>query len=310
MNAKAGFHAESMMVSLSDGVQLHLKRFCRDKLKPGRPMILVHGLAEDGRSFYSQKGRGLGWFMAKQGFDVYALDLRGKGKSWPSLKPRSLEGLHHNIVEDLPAVAKSIERKRGPIAPIWVGHGWGSVLICAAHARFPEEMPAQAMVHFGARRRFDVQGWRAWFTHKLLFRGLLPLACGISGVLPAKALKLGSSDESSQSFKDSLYWSDSASWSDPCDQFDYGQAVAAVQWPPSLYFCCEKDRLSAPATECRRFIADLGAHDGRLIVLSESSGNTQDYGFVEMLTHKDAEQDHFQDAYSWLLEHDAEPDLA
>ena len=74
--------AESLYVKVDGGPQLHLRHFPG----PGHPVFLVHGAIENGRIFYSDNGKGFAPYLQKQGFDVYVLDLRGRGKSLPTLR--------------------------------------------------------------------------------------------------------------------------------------------------------------------------------------------------------------------------------
>ena len=52
--------------------------------------------------FYTEKGKGLGCYLAEQGFDVYVLDLRGRGKSTPLINAESDYGQHEAITHDIP----------------------------------------------------------------------------------------------------------------------------------------------------------------------------------------------------------------
>ena len=55
----------------------------------GIPVLMIHGIVEDGRIFYHNSGKGLGSFLAKHGYDVYVADLRGIGKSTPKIHRNS-----------------------------------------------------------------------------------------------------------------------------------------------------------------------------------------------------------------------------
>ena len=53
---------------------------------------MVHGMVEDGRIFYHKSGKGLACYLAKQGYDVYVVDLRGIGQSTPKISADSDHG--------------------------------------------------------------------------------------------------------------------------------------------------------------------------------------------------------------------------
>lgn len=289
------------MVPIGAGPQLHLKRICEDKFSPGPPVFMLHGLAEDGKIFYSARGRGLAWYLALQGYDVYVADLRGRGKSWPAVGAKSSEGLHEAINEDLPALIKAIVRKRGPVPQIWISHAWGGVLTSSFFARYGEEFcPVSAMVYFGCRRAVGDGGWRKALALRGFWKTGLRFASAITGYMPAKDLKLGTSNETRQTFVDALRWMFDSQWKDPVDEYDYSIAAKTRKYPPSLYFACAADTVYGHPDDVRAFIAELGEHNGRLIVLSESTGSQQDYGHIEMLIAEQAVEDHFPLLQDWL----------
>ena len=52
--------------------RLHVRRFVGE----GPPILLLHGSVENGRIFYTDSGRGLASYLARNGHDVYVCDLR------------------------------------------------------------------------------------------------------------------------------------------------------------------------------------------------------------------------------------------
>ena len=65
---------------LNDGDhQLHIRHIYCEGGEQGQPVLMVHGAIENGRIFYNEKGKGFGCYLAQQGFDVYVIDLRGRG---------------------------------------------------------------------------------------------------------------------------------------------------------------------------------------------------------------------------------------
>ena len=60
--------------------RMHIRRFG----DPNHvPVLLLHGSVEDGRVFYSRKGKGLAPYLAINGFEVFVPDFRGHGYSTP-----------------------------------------------------------------------------------------------------------------------------------------------------------------------------------------------------------------------------------
>ncbi|MGK0498796.1 MAG: pimeloyl-ACP methyl ester carboxylesterase [Oceanicoccus sp.] len=295
---------ESITVSLPSTDQLQLTRFFLDKNNLGPPVFMLHSTAQDSRTFCTEDGGGLGCYLARQGYDVYVADLRGKGKSWPQINGSSDYGIHQTITEDIPALVNKIISKRGQVAQIWIGHGWGSVLMTSYYARFGEHQaaiaPVSRMAHFAARRQLLGQNARKTLVFNAVWRRLARLLVGLKGYLPVHSLKLGLSNESRGNYSDYLRWSTDSAWCDPQDGFDYGQAISEQQLPPSYYFAASSDKVYGDVVDVRAFIQKLGNHDVRLMVLSKCGGNRRDYSHINMLQHPDAEQDHFPLLLAWL----------
>lgn len=294
-------HHESIMVSVSGGDQLHLKRIYKDKKQLGSPVFMLHGEAEDGRIFYSTGRSGLGNYLAEQGFDVFVADMRGKGKSWPAVGERSAYGYHQIICDDIPAYTKAIVKKRGLQPQLWMSHGLGGVFMLAYLARFGEALcPVERMVHFGVRRQLQVDNWKKRLVIDWLWEKVAARLVKFNGYLPAKGLRLGTMDESAGCYYDSLAWANEEQWLDSQDQFDYGAAIAQQSLPPSLYFASVAEQVFSHPDDVRNFIHQLGRHDGRLVLLSSEGGNLHDYDHVDMLLHSDAKKDHFPLILEWL----------
>lgn len=294
---------ESIMVSLPTTEQIHMTRFYRDKKRLGAPVFMLHSTLQDSSTFYSDDGAGLACYLARRGYDVFVADLRGKGKSWPRINRRSSFGCHQTITEDIPALVKKIIVKRGRVPQIWIGHGWGSVLMCSYYARFGDTLcPVGRMVHFGARRRIRSFNAAKKFLINFLWLKLSGLLVRINGYMPARWMRLGSSDESQGNYSDYLSWSLQSDWNDCEDGFSYGGAIRERQLPPSFYFASEGDHAYGDPEDVREFVKELGPHDGRMMVLSRRGGNLRDYSHLEMVLHKDCEEDHFPLLLDWLEE--------
>ena len=292
---------ESIMVPLPSTDQIHITRFYQDKKHLGTPVFMLHSTLQDGSTFFSDDGTGLACYLAKQGYDVFVADLRGKGKSWPKVSAFSCFGDHQAINEDIPALLNKIVAKRGNVPQIWIGHGWGSVLMCSYYARYGDSIsPVARMAHFGARRQIQTTNLAKKFFLGFIWQRLSRLLVSISGYMPSKLLRLGSSNESQRNYRDYLQWSKAKSWLDTVDGFCYGAAILLQQLPPSFYFASEGDKAYGDPSDVREFVKELGPHDGRIMVLSRQGGNLRDYNHLEMLRHRDCERDHFPVLLDWL----------
>ncbi len=293
---------QSIPVPLPGGDILNLQRFTG--AAPGPPVLMLHGAIENGRIFYSGSGRGLAPYLARNGFDVYVADLRGRGRSTPPIDRSSRFGQSEAITEDIPACAEAIRRIRGPVPQQWIAHSWGGVLFSSVLARFPEYIKqVSSLVYFGSKRTI-----RVWNLHRILkvdlvWKWVCPLACLIAGYLPARQLWIGSDSETAKSYRQSAAWVKNDAWVDSDDGFDYGAAVKKRSLPPIWYIAAENDHALGHPRDVRDFMESAGRQQCRYTVLSRTNGNRHDYDHITMLTHPDAVRDHFPGVLAWLREH-------
>ena len=294
---------ESLMVPVSGTVQLHLRRIWCGAQGVAPPVLMLHGVAEDGHIFYSHSGRGLACWLARNGYEVFVPDLRGKGRSWPAIDQNSSFGFHEITTMDIPALAATVARLSGGQPQTWISHSLGGVLAAAAILRAGRDaLGVRQLVHFATRRQVHASGWQRRLYIDFLWNRIGRLAVAFEGYLPAPALRLGTSRESARSFRDGLAWSRSEAWTDTADGFDFTTALARSSWLRSLYFAAAADRAFGAPEDVRDFMHEMGRHDGRLMVLGRAEGNLQDYTHTGMLLHPDAEQDHFPQLLAWLRE--------
>lgn len=292
---------EPIMVALPSEGQVHLHRIYRNKKNLGMPVFMLHSMLHDGSVFYPARDSGLACYLARRGYDVYVADLRGKGKSRPQVNAFSSFGHHQAINEDIPALVNTIVGKRGKLPQVWIGHGWGSVLLCSYYARHGDSLCRVAkMVHFGARRQVLRSNLAKKIHIDILWRRLSRLVVAVIGYLPAKWLCMGGVNESRDSYRDYIEWSGSGDWRSTVDGYDYGEAVGQQSLPPSFYFAASGDRVYGDPDDVRGFIRELGSHDGRMMVLSRRGGNLREYNHKGMLCHQDCERDHFPILLDWL----------
>lgn len=281
------------------GYRLHLRRIYCDPQGP--PVFMLHGAVENGRIFYSESGRGLGPYLAAQGFDVYIADLRGRGKSTPAIDRTSTYGQTETITEEIPAFIEAIRERRGDVPQHWIGHSWGGVLLNAYLARFSTHRQlVKSMVFFGSKR--TVRGFnREKLIKIILFWSMAaPLLTRICGYLPARQLKAGPDNETVKSHAHSMRWVKSTAWIDPDDGFDYGAAIHSIELPPVLYLAGLADYALGHPDDVRRFMDESGPNRARFELLSRCTGYHHDYNHINMLTHPHAPKDHFPLVVEWL----------
>ncbi len=280
--------------------RLHLKRWHRDPLGP--PVLALHGSIEDGRIFYSATGKGLAPWLAGQGFDVYVADLRGCGRSIPSISWRTDHGQTDAIVEELPALGRWLARRRPDRDQTWIAHSWGGVLSSAALVRDPVlARQVRGQVLFGTKRAITVFNLDKLLQYNLAWSLIGGLATRWLGYLPARRLGLGAEDEPRQLYLDTCHWADPRHpWRDTRDGFDYRAAARQTGLPPTLWLAGASDRFLGHVDDVRRFLRECAGDETWLHVLGRARGQARDYGHIDMLTDPGAPDDHFPAVARWL----------
>ncbi len=292
-----------------DGAQLCLHRFKRPDAR-GPAVLMLHGMMSNGRVFFSASGKGLAPWLAARGYDVFVADLRGKGDSRPLIDRHAHHGQSEMIRVDLPALHAAVLQHAQASQAHWVSHSWGGVVMNSCLLRHPALIAqVPGMVHFAAKRRVQVRNLNKWVEIDLMWNAVLRQLTRWMGYLPARALRIGSDNETRKTHRQIQAWVQAAPWVDEDDGFDYGRAAQRITLPPTLYLAAVDDPCRGHPEDVKRFRAESGAHLSRVHVLSRRGGALHDYGHASIVTHPDAVHDQFKLAEAWLRgHHDAVPE--
>ena len=298
---KGDLQMESLMIPVNYTDSLHLKHIYIDHNGP--PIFMLHGSVENGRMFYSNSGTsGLGPYLARYGYDVYVGDLRGRGESKPHVNRNSKYGQLEAITEDIPAFIEKIISLRGNVPQRWVCHSWGGVLTSSHLLRFPKYRElVKCMVYFGSKRRVSAMNPTRIFQIDMVYIFLGNLLVRKHGYFPSS--RFVSEDEPAMTQKGTARWIRMKKWIDPFDGFNYGAVAQEVILPPTLYFAALNDKCLGHRKDVLLTIKESGKHVYKYVLLGKKYGNLHDYDHVTMLTHKDAEQDHFPLVVDWLAKY-------
>ena len=289
--------SEQHFVPLGNEREIHLRRFPGD----GPVLLLLHGAIENGRIFYSRSGRGLAPWLAEQGFDVWVMDLGGRGDSRPAIAEGIPYSQTESITQEIPAVMDYLASQRPGAGLHWIAHSWGGVMMTAVLARFPERAERiRSMVFFGSKRRVRVWNWRRILYVDVIWCWLSPLITRLVGYLPARRLRFGSDDESRLTHAQGALWVRKTHWIDPKDGFDYRAALADQTLPPTLYLAGRGDHALGHPGDVQRLMVESGQGEQQLLLLSRENGHHRDYGHIDMLTAPEAVDDHFPAVLDWL----------
>ncbi|MGB5324651.1 MAG: hypothetical protein WBN40_04415 [Pseudomonadales bacterium] len=276
----------------------------------GRSVFMLHGEAECGRVFYDGERRGLASYLLDRGCEVFIADLGGRGRSLVPGGGRAstidVPGLINEAIPALLAAAREhseLALQRGP--DVWVAHGFGTVLLAACWARLPvAQRSAAQWIFFAGRRRFNHGSRRAALFTKFFCHPLFGRLVEWRKVFPATRMGLGTADENAAWYRHYARWMLSGDWR-CADGFDYAAALADASVPPTLHLATAADPVFCNLQDVRDFIAELGAHDARLLVVDRIKGTRQRYSHLAMLLEAPAEQDIFAPLVDWLCDVDS-----
>lgn len=301
MSSSASIQFQRLAIPVAQQEFAHLIRVYQANSLQGRPVFMLHGLMDNASCFYdSEEQTGLAYLLAKQGYDVYLGELRGRHLSSNLLKNADFD-VDTAIKQDLPALIQTMQEVALPEKQIWIGQGFGSLALASYLARYPQQLArVLTLVHFSPFRVSQPVGalknfWVNWL-HK---RGVNRLAQNL-GYVPALKLKLGRSNESLSFYQQALSWLDGP-WEGK-DGFDYTAQIADLDWPPSLYFASLHNKWRGSEHDARAFMFDFGSHNARLIKLGRKVGNQHNYKRSQLCLHPKVEQDYFPLLIDWLEE--------
>ncbi len=126
---------EVLRAATHDGWSLALGRRVPRGAPRRPPVLFVHGIAMNRQAFdFGVERYSLCAYLARSGFDCFALDLRGAGGSRDG--PEERWNLDAYVREDVPAAIAAIRAATGEDEVLFVGHSLGALVgmaACALH---------------------------------------------------------------------------------------------------------------------------------------------------------------------------------
>ena len=148
---------ESYLVpSVDEGIQLHVRNTRPDGLnafRPERTLLFVHGATYPSDTMFGLKIDGESWmdFIARHGYDVYSMDVRGFGRSTrpPEMNVPARDNPPvvntDDGVRDFGAVVDHIRQRRGIPRLNLMGWSWGTVIAGAYASSHPDAVERLVM---------------------------------------------------------------------------------------------------------------------------------------------------------------------
>lgn len=122
--------AERVFFETSDGCKLSALHFRANPKKYEYPLVLCHGLTSTEYAFDLGERRSLANYLAERGFDVYVVNLRGRGEGYsvPAKIKKNGWRMTDYLRYDVPAIISGVLENSGSDRLIWVGHSMGGIL--------------------------------------------------------------------------------------------------------------------------------------------------------------------------------------
>ena len=123
--------AERIFFETADGCKLSVLHFKPAMKRYGFPLVLCHGFTSTEYTYDIGERRSLAAYLAERGFDVFVVNLRGRGEGYSipeKLKKRGW-GVSDYVRYDVPAIISGVLNKSGSDKLFWVGHSMGGILI-------------------------------------------------------------------------------------------------------------------------------------------------------------------------------------
>jgi pimeloyl-ACP methyl ester carboxylesterase len=331
---------ETVTTHASDGWRLALHHYRpRGKNPSGEPVLLQHGLGSCSKQFDLGVGTeefpapSIAHWLADQGYDVWACDLRGSGGSQ---RPGENEPLRWDwsvddfIQKDGPAFVEFILARTGFDSLHWVGHSMGGILLLcytALHGspRIASGVSAAAGLDYsGSRSSYDaieplkelgrlVKRVPAGLGGKLLspLFGRIPNPMEASffhakNIAPAaaRAIPAGANYDLSG---EALYQLATLFHEGGLQSMD-GKTRFADLAPrietPILFMSGEKDLQCSPAVVDKAHAMADGKQHGRA-AFGKSTGQKEHYGHFDLFAGMRADREVFPHVLQWLQAHPA-----
>ena len=103
-----------------DGMRLNLVHVQGSRPTTRGPVLLVHGYGQN-RYAWHLPSRSFSNYLARAGFDVFNLDLRGHGRS-RHLGAHRPTHVADYVIEDIPAAVEEVQRISGGRPVFYLGH--------------------------------------------------------------------------------------------------------------------------------------------------------------------------------------------
>lgn len=223
---------------------------------PVRAVAVVgHAMMVDRRTVARAAGTSLARTLVEAGFRVLVPDLRGHGRSGPTVADAG-SWSYDELVRDVGCYV-ALARRLEPTAPLFlVGNSLFGHVSLAYLGLHPDE-PVDGLVCFAVNiwnRRWTASWCRLWVKRAVVVASL-PVVW-LFGYLPCRHLHLGTTDEPSEYWRAMIDTALREQWASH-DGHDYAAALGNIRCP-LLHVLSDGDRLLAHPDDASRYTARFG----------------------------------------------------
>ena len=310
---------ELYRVPTDDGAAVALGRYHPRGVKRfTEPVILCHGLGVNRFHMDFDERYSLARYLARQGFETWVMELRGRGLAGPCGETSFDDQAEHDVRSALRTVLST-----GAKEVLWVGHSKGGLILYGHLARNPQA-PVRAAVALGSPFTFAVQpGLKQFMQHiePLLRLKAIPArritAIALFGAPPGplsrymmladnmdsdvvrRALANLPSDISGGVVRQFAHWIATDSFC-MVDGTCYRKPLAGVKLPVML-LAGSKDLLAPPLAVARA--QEYLGGPVKLVVAGQGHGFSADYGHADLMLGRRAPDEIFPLMEAFLSQH-------
>lgn len=287
------------------------------------PVLLCHGLAANRANLdFGIDRYSVSLFLARAGFDCFAMELRGHGSSRRVRKdaPRRWS-FDTYLKQDIPAALDDLRKATGSSQALWVGHSQGALLGLAAAVAYPDRIAAVVALapptHYVAQielRRLLRYHFFMTGRHRWLMRAAAPIAGYLHppfaqfafntrnvDPLLARQLMVNVVENISPGvLAQFLEWARSDAFISEDGSIDYRGGLASAR-QPALFVAGARDLLAPPASVRAGY--ELWGGEKELWVAGKDAGLSANYGHSDLIFGLRAQEEIFPRLRDFLLAH-------
>ena len=307
-----------------DGWRIALIRYRPEKPSAEPPVLLVHGLAANRYNLDFADDVSLARHLCGRGFDVWLVELRGRGYS---LRPRLFSGLRYDwsfddyAERDLPCAAEVVTRVTGARRLHLVGFSTGA-LACYAWLSDPHRaVEVASLVSIGGAAYFGRLGRILsgrlirsvrFLRHRWMVRVLAPLSGywhpsplqiihnpgNLDGAMQRRAMVNLISNFSRNELLQYSHWIQHDVFRALDQHRDYRSELGRIT-VPALFLAGPRDALSPP--DAVKATCDaVGSRDKQFVLCSRAQGMKVNYGHFDLVIGREAPNEVYPLISDWL----------